>query len=136
MVSDGGTRPYRVHYRDPSFTNLQAVAAMCEGGMVADVIVAVASHRPGDGRGGPVTTLARDGDRRACWAAPDEPGRRSAGRSRTRPRCAARLDADAAEIIARYPQPRSALLPLLHLVQAEDGYVTPAGIAFCAEQLA
>ena len=37
MVSDGGTRPYRVHYRDPSFTNLQAVAAMCEGGMVADV---------------------------------------------------------------------------------------------------
>ncbi|MBJ7384823.1 MAG: NADH-quinone oxidoreductase subunit D, partial [Mycolicibacterium sp.] len=33
MVSDGGTRPYRVHYRDPSFTNLQAVAVMCEGGM-------------------------------------------------------------------------------------------------------
>ena len=30
---------------------------------------------------------------------------------------------------------RSALLPLLHLVQAEDGYLTPAGIAFCAEQL-
>src|SRR5882757_8980256 len=43
MVSDGGTRPYRVHYRDPSFTNLQAVAAMCEGGMVADAISAVAS---------------------------------------------------------------------------------------------
>ncbi len=34
-------RPYRVHYRDPSFTNLQAMAAMCEGGQVADVIVAV-----------------------------------------------------------------------------------------------
>jgi NADH-quinone oxidoreductase subunit D len=46
MVSDGGTRPYRVHYRDPSFTNLQAVAAMCEGGMVADVISAVASLDP------------------------------------------------------------------------------------------
>jgi NADH-quinone oxidoreductase subunit D len=46
MVSDGGTRPYRVHYRDPSFTNLQAVAAMCEGGMVADVITAVASIDP------------------------------------------------------------------------------------------
>jgi NADH-quinone oxidoreductase subunit D len=46
MVSDGGTRPYRVHYRDPSFTNLQAVAAMCEGGMVADVIAAVASIDP------------------------------------------------------------------------------------------
>jgi len=46
MVSDGGTRPYRVHYRDPSFTNLQAVAAMCEGGMVADVISSVASIDP------------------------------------------------------------------------------------------
>lgn len=45
-VSDGGTRPYRVHFRDPSFTNLQAMAAMCEGGQVADVIVAVASIDP------------------------------------------------------------------------------------------
>jgi len=46
VVSDGGTRPYRVHFRDPSFTNLQTMAAMCEGGMVADVIVAVASIDP------------------------------------------------------------------------------------------
>jgi NADH-quinone oxidoreductase subunit D len=46
MVSDGGTRPFRVHYRDPSFTNLQAVAAMCEGGMVSDVIASVASIDP------------------------------------------------------------------------------------------
>ena len=46
VVSDGGTRPYRVHFRDPSFNNLQAVAAMCEGSMVADVIVAVASIDP------------------------------------------------------------------------------------------
>ncbi len=39
------------------------------------------------------------------------------------------------EIIARYPRPRSALLPMLHLVQAYDGYVTPAGIEMCAEEL-
>ena len=45
-VSDGGTRPFRVHVRDPSFNNLQATAAMCEGGMVADVIGAVASIDP------------------------------------------------------------------------------------------
>jgi NADH-quinone oxidoreductase subunit D len=45
-VSDGGTRPFRAHFRDPSFNNLQAVAAMCEGGQVADVIVAVASIDP------------------------------------------------------------------------------------------
>jgi len=45
-VSDGGTRPYRIHFRDPSFTNLQSVAAMCEGGLIADVIAAVASIDP------------------------------------------------------------------------------------------
>jgi NADH-quinone oxidoreductase subunit D len=45
-VSDGGTRPYRVHFRDPSFTNLQALPAMTEGGMVADVIAAIASTDP------------------------------------------------------------------------------------------
>jgi NADH-quinone oxidoreductase subunit D len=46
LVSDGGTRPYRAHFRDPSFVNLQAVAAMSEGGQIADVIVAVASIDP------------------------------------------------------------------------------------------
>ena len=49
VVSDGGTRPYRVHVRDPSFVNLQAMPAMAEGGLIADVIAAVASHRPGHG---------------------------------------------------------------------------------------
>ena len=47
----------------------------------------------------------------------------------------ARLDADAADVIARYPDSRSALLPLLHLVQAEEGHVTRTGIRFCAETL-
>jgi NADH-quinone oxidoreductase subunit E len=47
----------------------------------------------------------------------------------------ARLHADADAVIARYPQPRSALLPLLHLVQSVDGYVSGRGIAFCAERL-
>jgi len=47
----------------------------------------------------------------------------------------ARLSADAAAIKARYPQERSALLPMLHLVQSEDGYVSPRGIAFCASEL-
>ena len=46
MVSDGGTRPYRVHLRDPSFVHLQAVAAMCEGGLLADLIPAIASIDP------------------------------------------------------------------------------------------
>ncbi|MFI6502225.1 NADH-quinone oxidoreductase subunit D [Nonomuraea typhae] len=46
VVSDGGTRPYRVHFREPSFTNLQSFPAMTEGGQVADVIAAVASIDP------------------------------------------------------------------------------------------
>jgi NADH-quinone oxidoreductase subunit E len=41
----------------------------------------------------------------------------------------------AADVIARYPKPRSALLPLLHLVQADEGYVSPEGIAMCADIL-
>lgn len=39
------------------------------------------------------------------------------------------------EIIARYPHARSALLPMLHLVQAEDGHVTAEGITMCAEEV-
>jgi NADH-quinone oxidoreductase subunit D len=46
VVSDGGTRPYRMHFREPSFNNLQATSAMSEGGMIADIIAAVASIDP------------------------------------------------------------------------------------------
>ncbi|CAB4329948.1 unannotated protein [freshwater metagenome] len=41
----------------------------------------------------------------------------------------------AREIISRYPQARSALLPMLHLVQSEEGYVSADGISLCAEEL-
>ncbi|WP_321780153.1 NADH-quinone oxidoreductase subunit NuoE [Schaalia cardiffensis] len=49
----------------------------------------------------------------------------------------ARLRADSAEIIGRYPSghSRSALLPMLHLVQSQDGYVSPDGIALIADVL-
>ena len=46
IVSDGGTRPYRMHFRTPSFSNLQATSAMCEGSLIADVVAAVASIDP------------------------------------------------------------------------------------------
>ncbi|MBP2476070.1 NADH-quinone oxidoreductase subunit D [Crossiella equi] len=46
LVSDGGTRPLRVHVREPSFVNLQSMPAMSEGSLVADVIAAVASIDP------------------------------------------------------------------------------------------
>ncbi|MFJ7101070.1 NADH-quinone oxidoreductase subunit NuoE [Streptomyces albogriseolus] len=47
----------------------------------------------------------------------------------------ARLETDARAIVARYPDSRSALLPLLHLVQSEEGHVTRTGMRFCAETL-
>lgn len=47
----------------------------------------------------------------------------------------AKMQADAADLVSRYPQKRSALLPLLHLVQSIDGYITGRGVQFCAEQL-
>ncbi len=46
VVSDGGTRPYRAHMRDPGFNHLQSVPIECEGGMLADVVVAIGSLDP------------------------------------------------------------------------------------------
>ncbi|HLT61835.1 MAG TPA: NADH-quinone oxidoreductase subunit NuoE [Microlunatus sp.] len=43
--------------------------------------------------------------------------------------------AELRQIAARYPQPRSALLPMLHLVQSVEGRITPAGIEICADIL-
>lgn len=63
---------------------------------------------------------------------PDEAGPPINGLAAYPEEVTARLTADAEQIIARYPDARSALLPLLHLVQAQDGYLTPAGIGFCA----
>jgi NADH-quinone oxidoreductase subunit E len=44
-------------------------------------------------------------------------------------------EAEARQIMARYPQARSALLPMLHLVQSVQGYVSPEGVGFCARLL-
>ncbi len=46
VVSDGGTRPYRAHMRDPGFNNLQSIPIQCEGGMISDIVVAVGSLDP------------------------------------------------------------------------------------------
>jgi NADH-quinone oxidoreductase subunit E len=144
MVSDGGTRPYRVHYRDPSFTNLQAVAGHVRGrdGRRRDHLGR--QYRSGHGRGGPMTApqtpgAGSNGERVfiRLGPPPEEPGQFvTEGAPESYPaEVQARLEVEAKEIIGRYPNPRSALLPLLHLVQSEDGYVTPAGVEFCAEQL-
>ncbi|WP_299952453.1 NADH-quinone oxidoreductase subunit NuoE [uncultured Modestobacter sp.] len=51
------------------------------------------------------------------------------------PPLTAQTEAEAREVMARYPQPRSALLPMLHLVQSVQGYVSPEGVGFCARLL-
>ncbi|MDH6196609.1 NADH-quinone oxidoreductase subunit E [Mycobacterium frederiksbergense] len=66
---------------------------------------------------------------------PDEAGPPIHGPAAYPEEVTARLTADAEQITARYPDARSALLPLLHLVQSEDGFLTPAGIRFCATLL-
>lgn len=43
LVSDGGSRPYRAHFRDPGFNHIQALPALTEGGSVSDIVVAVAA---------------------------------------------------------------------------------------------
>jgi NADH-quinone oxidoreductase subunit D len=43
IVSDGTAKPYRVHMRGPSYANLQTLAKMCEGGLIADVVAAIGS---------------------------------------------------------------------------------------------
>lgn len=63
---------------------------------------------------------------------PDEAGPPINGPAAYPGEVTARLTADAEQITARYPDARSALLPLLHLVQAQDGCLTSAGIGFCA----
>ena len=105
VVSDGGTRPYRVHFRDPSFNNLQAIAGDVRG----------RHGRRRDRGGGLASTRSWEE-----WTV-DVAERVTDRDGRRRPA----LEVDAKEIIARYPQARSALLPLLHLVQSEEGYVSP-----------
>ena len=46
MVSDGGTKPYRMHVRGPSFVNLQSMPTMMKGAMVADAIAIISSIDP------------------------------------------------------------------------------------------
>ena len=43
VVSDGSAKPYRVHMRGPSYANLQTLAKMCEGQLIADVVAAIGS---------------------------------------------------------------------------------------------
>lgn len=46
IVSDGTTKPYRIHVRRPSFINLQALGDVCKGSLIADVVAVLATLDP------------------------------------------------------------------------------------------
>ncbi len=46
LLSDGGAKPYRMHWRGPSFYNLQALPVMVRGGLLADFIATLGSLDP------------------------------------------------------------------------------------------
>ncbi len=82
-----------------------------------------------------VDLTARPAEGQPLVAPPPHPTIAFEGADRYPDDTSARLTTEAAIIIARYPQARSALLPLLHLVQSQDGQITRAGVRFCAAQL-
>src|SRR5690606_5057263 len=85
-------------------------------------------HRPGHGRSRPMTTPPNTPHQRP---APDGASSAAAAPAALPEQTLTELR----EIAARYPQPRSGLLPMLHLVQSAEGRITPAGIEACAQIL-
>ena len=82
VLADGSSKPARVHFRDPSFVNLQAFRDMAIDGYIADMICQPRDARPDPRRGGSMSPV--DGARQRR---PGPPGRRGADRgARPRPR--------------------------------------------------
>ena len=117
-----------MHYRDPSFTNLQAVAAMCEGGMVADVIAAVASIDP-------VMGVSTDECGFDAGPAARQPGLRSQGRRRIRPRSPNAWPPTPPPSSPATRTPARRCCRCCTWCSHGTAYLTAAGIAFCADQL-
>ena len=117
MVSDGSARPYRMHIRAPSFVNIQCLPHMMRDRLVADAVAVISSVDPVFSG-----TWTDDGARSEAVAG--ELSRLS--------------DANvsvAKEIIGRYPRPKSALIPLLHLAQEEHGWISEESMRHVAELL-
>ena len=108
VVSDGGHRPARVKMRDPSFANLQAAPQMVRGRVGRRRDRGDREHRPGARRGRPLMAVLSEDGRRTAEA-----------------------------ILARYPagRERSAVLPLLYLLQSVEGRLTQEGLREVGELL-
>ena len=137
VLADGSSKPARVHFRDPSFVNLQAFRDMSVGGYVADMIASLGMLDPILGRGRPVS------DRRSAAGAaiadlPVDLRAVSEGRVPDRAPegipelhevdCPPELREQIEELMGRYPDRKSASIPALWAVQRLYGWCTPEGI--------
>ena len=113
LVSNGENRPYRVRTRPASLYNLQALKAMAPGNLIADLVVMIGSLDPVFGEVDRV-------DGRAVESF-------NALANELKPKCEA--------LMAQYERPRSALLPIMHLFQDRQGYVSQEAMEFAAELL-
>ena len=104
-VATAASKPYRMHIRGPSFVNLQTLPHMMHGGLIADARRRHLVGRPDHGRGR--SLMAR-------LTAENVSARRARSSAGTRCR-------------------KSALIPLLHLAQEQDGYVTDDAMEHIAE---
>ncbi len=103
MVSDGTSKPYRMHIRGTEFRQSPGLAG-----------VAARRHDGGRGRGDLVGGPRHGGGRPVSHLSPD-------------------LLAQAKDLVELYPEPRSALIPLCHLAQQQDGWLRPEAMSEIAD---
>ena len=117
LLADGSAKPARVHFRDPSFVNLQALRDMCVGGYVADLIAEPGDARPDPRRDRPVRTEAHDIATResALRTSPSAGGPARGPETPLRPDGTPGLPVDAALVDGRF-QARGGAMPELHEV--------------------
>ncbi len=129
--SDGSSKPARVHMRDPSFVNLQALAPMARGSYIADLIATLGDARPDPRRDRPMSAVRRyeHGSRVPGWDEAADLTQGPGGDPRPRddavPAGAARGDRGAH---GTYPDRRSATLPALAAAQRVHGWCSPEAI--------
>ena len=142
VLADGSAKPARVHFRDPSFVNLQMLRDMCVGGYIADLIQNLGDAGSDPGRRRPLMDARVSASPAPARSRPTSSRPRSGGEliASMRPSDAEgvpelhevdipdELREQIEESMSRYPQLRSASIPALWAVQRHYGWCSPDGI--------
>ena len=130
LASDGSAKPYRMHMRAPSFVNIQTLPHMMRGRLSPTPWRSSRRSTPSS----EMSTDERTGSPSMSANTAAEVVRPDTALGRW---AMSRLSVEntvlAREIIGRYPRPKSALIPLLHLSQEQNGYVTNEAMEHIAE---